>query len=102
MNVTYGLIEETYAVDSSVCKAYGIAAYEDTSKNGTATIIASIHDITTNKAALYGAYIKNAAVISSYFLCHYHLNSNYSFSCYNYCIHTFLPTCNMNTFAVKT
>ena len=52
MNVTYGLTEERYflGVDSRV--SYGIVAYADAEEDGTATIVASVHDITADRQAL--------------------------------------------------
>ena len=48
VNVTYGVIAETYSSESSTRKSYGIAAYSNSYKDGTATIVAAIHDITTD------------------------------------------------------
>ena len=52
MNVTYGVTEEIYSLGISSRTSYGIAAYADSEENGTATIVASIHDVTTDKRAL--------------------------------------------------
>ena len=52
MNVTYGLTEEVYSLGDSSRIAYGIAAYADTEEDGTATIVATVHDVTTDKQAL--------------------------------------------------
>lgn len=51
-NVTYGVTEEIYSLETSLRTSYGIAAYADSAKDGTATIVASVHDVTDNKQAL--------------------------------------------------
>ena len=45
-NVIYGLLEEKYTQGRI---SYGIAAYSCAEEDGTATIVASAHDITPNK-----------------------------------------------------
>lgn len=52
MNVTYGMTEERYflGVDSRI--SYGVVAYADAEEDNTATIVAAIHDVTTDKQAL--------------------------------------------------
>ena len=52
MNVTYGVAKEIYSLGNSSRTSYGIAAYADSEKDGTATIVASVHDVTTDKQAL--------------------------------------------------
>ncbi len=52
MNITYGLTEELYALGTNSRVSYGVAAYCDADKDGTATIVASVHDVTANKQAL--------------------------------------------------
>ena len=52
MNVTYGLTEEVYSLGAERRVSYRIAAYADAEEDGTATIIASVHDVTTDKQAL--------------------------------------------------
>ena len=52
MKTTYGITEENYALEKDSRVAYGIAAYSDADKDGTATIIASVHDVTSDKEAL--------------------------------------------------
>ena len=52
MNVTYGVTEEIYSLGASSRVSYGIAAYADAEEDDTATIVASVHDITTDKQAL--------------------------------------------------
>ena len=51
-NITYGVIEEIYSLGVSSRTSYGIAAYSDSAQDGTATVIAVINDITTDKQAL--------------------------------------------------
>lgn len=51
MNVTYGMTEEVYSLGAERRVSYGIAAYAD-AEDGTATIVASIHDVTADKQAL--------------------------------------------------
>ena len=52
LNVTYGIIEEKYALGRDTRVSYGIAAYADAEIDGTATIVSSVHDITANKKSL--------------------------------------------------
>ena len=52
MNITYGVTEEIYSLGASSRTSYGIAAYADSEADGTATIVASVHDVTDNKQAL--------------------------------------------------
>lgn len=46
VSITYGIIEERYILNTYSRIAYGIAAYADAEIDATATIVASIHDIT--------------------------------------------------------
>ena len=46
MTVTYGVIRETFILDTAERTAYGIAAYADTESDGSATVIARIGDVT--------------------------------------------------------
>ena len=50
INVTYAIIEEKYTLGKESRVSYGISAYSNA--NGTATIVASVHDITANKESL--------------------------------------------------
>ena len=52
MNVTYGLTEERYFHGADSRVSYGIVAYADAEEDGTATIVASVHDITADRRAL--------------------------------------------------
>lgn len=48
VSITYGIIEERYTLNDRSRIAYGIAAYADVEIDATATIVASIHDITSD------------------------------------------------------
>lgn len=50
--VTYGIVEEKYTLGDESRTSFGIAAYADVSSNGTATIVASVNDITDDKNML--------------------------------------------------
>ena len=52
MTITYGIIEETYSLNRNARTSYGIAVYADATQDGTTTIIASVHDITSDKQRL--------------------------------------------------
>ena len=52
LNVTYGIVEEKYTTENDSRISYGISAYSDANETGTATIIASVHDITSNRERL--------------------------------------------------
>lgn len=52
MNVTYGITEEVYSLGTDSRISYGIAAYADAAEDGTATVVASVHDVTSDKEAL--------------------------------------------------
>ena len=52
MNVTYGVTEEIYSLGAASRVSYGIAAYADAEEDGTATILASVHDVTDDKHVL--------------------------------------------------
>ena len=51
-NITYGILEERYSSCDKTRIAYGIAAYCNSDRNGGKTIVASVHDITSDKVAL--------------------------------------------------
>ena len=50
--ITYGISEEKYALGNESRTSYGIVAYADSEKNGTASIVASVNDITDDKDKL--------------------------------------------------
>ena len=52
MNVTYAITEEKYALGEEKRTSYGIVAYANAEQNGTATIVASVRDITYDKNSL--------------------------------------------------
>jgi hypothetical protein len=52
MNVTYAVTEERYALGNESRTSYGIVAYANAEQDGTATIVASVHDITSDKQHL--------------------------------------------------
>ena len=52
MKVTYAITEEKYTLGEESRISYGIAAYSSPEHCGTATIVASVHDITSDKERL--------------------------------------------------
>lgn len=50
--ITYGVVQELYSLNGNERISYGIAAYSDVENNGTATIVASVNDITDEKTKL--------------------------------------------------
>ncbi len=50
--VTYGITEEVYSLGTDFRTAYGIAAYADAEEDGTATVLRSVHDITSDREKL--------------------------------------------------
>lgn len=51
-NITYGVTEETYSLSGNIRKAYGIAAYSNAPCDGTATVLASVNDISSERDKL--------------------------------------------------
>ena len=51
-SITYGIIEEHYSANGHARTAYGIAVYADAEADGAATVIASVHDITSDAHSL--------------------------------------------------
>lgn len=49
MTVTYGVIKETHLLKGHVRHSYGIAAYANARENGTLTLLAAAHDITSDR-----------------------------------------------------
>ena len=47
--VTYGVVAEKYLLGSQIRNAYGIVAYANADEDGTATVVASAHDITHDR-----------------------------------------------------
>ncbi len=52
INVTYEIVKEIYCLGQSSRTSYGIVAYANGENDGTAAIIASVHDITTDRNSL--------------------------------------------------
>lgn len=52
MMITYGVVEERHAQNGTERVSYGIAAYSDVQNNNTATILASVADVTDDKHKL--------------------------------------------------
>ena len=52
MTITYGITEEIYTLGEISRRSFGIAAYADSHEDNTATIVASVHDITSNRTKL--------------------------------------------------
>ena len=52
MSITYGIVEEMYTLGDESRISYGIVAYSNADEDKTATIVASIHDITNDKKRL--------------------------------------------------
>ena len=51
-NITYAVSEEKYVFGDKVRISYGIVAYSNADKDGSKTIIASVHDVTSDKTSL--------------------------------------------------
>ena len=49
---TYAIVEERYSFGNTSRTSYGIVALSDPDKDGNATIVASVHDITSDKDAI--------------------------------------------------
>ena len=54
MSITYGITEEIYTQGTNSRRTFGIAAYTDAEEDGTATIVAAVHDITSDRERLEG------------------------------------------------
>ncbi len=53
MNIIYEMTEESYSSEGNTRVSYRIAAYADSKDGSTATMIDVIHDITSDKQAMY-------------------------------------------------
>ena len=51
-NITYAVSEEKYTFGNETRISYGIVAYSNASQCGSKTIVASVRDVTLDKAAL--------------------------------------------------
>lgn len=52
LNVTYAIIEEKYTFGNESRVSYGISVYSNENGTDTATVVDSVHDITSNKEKL--------------------------------------------------
>ncbi len=52
MNITYVITEEIYSFGNMTRVSYGVVAYADSDEDGTAAIVVSVHDITSDRQAL--------------------------------------------------
>ena len=52
MNITYAVTEEKYTLGNESRTSYGIVAYANAEQNGTATVVTSIHDVTSDEQSL--------------------------------------------------
>ena len=50
--ITYGVSEEKYLLGDTTRISYGIVAYEDSTTDGIASIVASVRDISNNKTRI--------------------------------------------------
>ena len=68
-SVIYGIIEERYILSNDARVSYGIAAFADAESDGTATIIASVHDISSDITCIINLVNDcNKALVSPVFL----------------------------------
>ena len=51
-NITYAISEERYTSGDEVRISYGIVAYSNADQDGSKTIVASVRDVTSDKAGL--------------------------------------------------
>ena len=51
-NITYAVSEERYTFGDEVRTSYGIVAYSNANQDGSKTIVASVRDVTVDKAGL--------------------------------------------------
>ncbi|MBO5009861.1 MAG: hypothetical protein J6D20_04085 [Clostridia bacterium] len=51
-NITYAVSEEKYTFGEKSRTSYGIVAYSNADQDGSKTIVASAHDVTTDKDSL--------------------------------------------------
>ena len=47
--ITYGMVEEKFTAGENIRVSYGIVAYSDFERDGTATIVASAKDLSNDK-----------------------------------------------------
>ncbi len=51
-DITYAVAEEKYTLGDETRTSYGIVAYSNADQDGTKTIVASVRDVTSDKAEL--------------------------------------------------
>jgi hypothetical protein len=51
-NITYAVSKEIYTSGDEVRISYGIVAYSNADRDGSKTIVASVRDVTSDKAGL--------------------------------------------------
>ena len=51
-NITYGVLKEFYSYKNATREAYGLVAYADAEIDGTATIVASVNDLSCDEIKL--------------------------------------------------
>lgn len=51
-SITYGVTEEVYSLGGNSRKTYGIAVYSNSEIDGTATVLTSVNDITSDRVKL--------------------------------------------------
>ena len=51
-NITYAVSEEKYTFGNEMRTSYGIVAYSHADQDGSKTIVASVRDVTSDKAEL--------------------------------------------------
>ena len=51
-NITYAVSEERYTFGNETRTSYGIVAYSNANQDGSKTIVASVRDVTSDKAGL--------------------------------------------------
>lgn len=52
MKISYGVTEEVYVIGFQSRVSYGIAAYADSDAEGTASILSSVRDISSDRASI--------------------------------------------------
>jgi len=52
MKVTYGIMQEIHSAKTTDRISYGIAAYSNFDEDGSATVIAAVNDVTSDRQAI--------------------------------------------------
>lgn len=50
--ITYGIVKEIYSLGQKSRVSYGIVAYSMSDEENTSTVIASVHDLTSDKNSI--------------------------------------------------